>query len=168
MQTHAFDDALTALARGRVRLPSMPGQSEAGTCRERTDGQWHGEIDTIMWSMAGVLPFHASRCIRKRKAFAQSTPGSNSRRCLGSWSLVLVRTKSCARPWAYVPSADLSTRRSGVGYTGGARRNWKSGHEPSAARRLLMRLLTLHSSRNCPQTNFRGLFSKITLDSRPF
>ena len=29
--------------------------------------------------MAGVLPFHASRCIQKRKAFAQSTPGSNSR-----------------------------------------------------------------------------------------
>ena len=79
MQTHAFDNVLTATARGRVRLPSMPGQSEVGTCRERTDGQWHGEIVTIMWSMAGVLPFHASRCIRKRKAFAQSTPGSNSR-----------------------------------------------------------------------------------------
>jgi len=82
VQTHAFDDALTATARGRVRLPSMPGQSEVGTCRERTDGQWHGEIDTIMWSMAGVLPFHASRCIRKRKAFAQSTPITERRvRC---------------------------------------------------------------------------------------
>ena len=82
-------------------------QSEVGTCRERTDGQWHGEIDTIMWSMAGVLPFHASRCIRKRKAFAQSTPGSNSRGCLGSSSPVQPRLKPSGT--TIRPSASLHT-----------------------------------------------------------
>ena len=72
VQTNAFDSALTTTARGRVRLPSMPRQLEAGTRGRRMGNGTERLIPS--WSMAGVLPFHASRCIRKRKAFAQRSP----------------------------------------------------------------------------------------------
>ena len=52
--------------------------------------------------MAGVLPFHASRCIRKRKAFAQSTPGSNSR---GSRELEPGAGQNTIRPSASLHTA---------------------------------------------------------------
>ena len=88
MQTHAFDDALTATARGRVRLPSMPGQSEVGTCERGRMG--NGTERLIPSSGPWLVCCHSTRPVAyrneklSRRAPPAPTPEGLGR---GSWSL---------------------------------------------------------------------------------